>query len=148
MVSRYSHKDHNFIYLPCINHKRPFSIVSRKGSSSMPPVSPDVWAALHVDGLVHVLINLPHRVQELRLQHLLQRGQLGGGDLQQGLHSLQHCTGLTSPQYLLFCSFSSSWQARLMSRDSVRVPSISARPCSASVMVTASSSSSLSSLSS
>ena len=52
----------------------------------MPPVSPDVWAALHIHGLVHVLINLPHRVEELRLQHLLQRGQLGGGDLQQGLH--------------------------------------------------------------
>ena len=50
---------------------------------------PDVWRPLNIHSLVHMLVNLPHSVQELGLQHLLKGGQLGGGHLPTVLTLLQ-----------------------------------------------------------
>ena len=43
--------------------------------------APDVWRSLDIHCLVHVLIHLPHSVQELRLENFLERCQFSGGHL-------------------------------------------------------------------
>jgi hypothetical protein len=49
------------------------SYLCRRGCS-------DLRVPLDVNRLVDVLVDLPDGVEELRLQHLLQRSQLGRGD--------------------------------------------------------------------
>ena len=46
---------------------------------------PDVWRSLDIHGLVHVLIYLPHSIQELGLEHFLKRGQFSGGHLKRSI---------------------------------------------------------------